>query len=320
MKFKMSGRGHDSDGMAVCARRLILVCICVLMTVAPLSAGEPQSFDRQGPFPCAYPATLFAAAIEAAASVEPLPYTLSGLILPHHLLAADLIARTFSSARKREYRRVIILSPDHFNRGRTPFSVPGRDFLTSLGTAFLDREGTAALLRNGMVSESNLFSHEHGVQALLPFLVHHFPDALVLPVAIGRDSKPDEWRSLSRSLEPLLDAGTLLIQSTDFSHYLNREQTARRDGESIAVLLSHAPERVLSLRQPQNIDSRGALFVQMTLQKSIGSVPVLLGHVSSFEYNAAEAEKAGGTSYITAAYRRRDNCAPLSIRPSVESV
>lgn len=279
------------------------------MVVAPLYAGEQQRFERQRehPFPCAYPGSLFTAAIKAAASIEPLPYTISGLILPHHLLAVDLIARAFASARKGEYRRVVILTPDHFNRGRTPFSVPGRDFLTSLGTALLDREAAAALLRNDMVSESNLFSHEHGVQALLPFIVHHFPDALLLPVAIGRDSQPDEWRRLSRSLEPLLDAETLLIQSTDFSHYLDREETARRDSESLAVLLSHAPERVLSLRQPQNIDSKGAFFIQMTLQKSFGAAPVLLAHFSSFDYNAAEAEKTGGTSYITAAYRRRDN-------------
>ena len=298
--------------MTVCARRFILACICFLVAVAPLSAGELQRFERlrEHPFPCGYPGSLFTASIKAAASIEPLPYTLSGLILPHHLLAADLIARAFACARKGEYRRVVILTPDHFNRGRTPFSVPGRDFLTSLGTVLLDREGAAALLRNNMVSESNLFSHEHGVQALLPFLVHHFPDALMLPVAIGRDSSPDEWRGLSRSLEPLVDAGTLLIQSTDFSHYLDREETARRDAESIAVLLSDAPERALFLHQPENIDSRGALFVQMTLQKSLGAAPVLLAHSSSFEYNAVEAEKTGGTSYITAAYCRPENSNP----------
>ena len=298
--------------MTVCVRRLFLACICFLVVVAPLYAGGQQRFDqrREHPFPCAYPGSLFTAAIEAAASVEPLQYTVSGLILPHHLLAADLIARAFACARKGGYRRVVLLTPDHFNRGRTPFSVPGRDFLTSLGTALLDRDGAAALLRNDMVSESNLFSHEHGVHALLPFIVHHFPDALVLPVAIGRDSYPDEWSALSRSLEPFVDAGTLIIQSTDFSHYLDREETARRDAESIAVLFSDAPELVLFLHQPDNIDSRGALFVQMTLQKSLGAAPVLLAHFSSFEYNAAEAEKTGGTSYITTAYSRPENSTP----------
>lgn len=295
--------------MTVCARRLVLVCICALLAAAPLSAEGLQPFQQGSPFPIAYPAALFTAGIEAAVSVDPLPHTLSGLILPHHLLAADLIARAFACAREGGYRRIIILTPDHFNRGRTPFSVPGRDFHTSFGTALLDREGAAALLRNGMVSESNLFSHEHGVQALLPFIVHHFPHALVLPVAIGRDSSLEEWKGLSRSLEPLLDAGTLLIQSTDFSHYLDREETALRDAESIAVLLSHTPDRAHSLRQPQNIDSKGALFIQMTLQKTLGALPAILAHSSSFEYNAAEAEKSGGTSYITAAYYRPEDSA-----------
>jgi len=217
-----------------------------------------------------------------------------------------MIAAGFAHVREGAYRRIVILSPDHFSRGKTPFSVPGRDFLTSLGPVPLDREGVAALLRSELVSESSLFSHEHGVQALLPFIAHHFPGAFVLPVAIGKLSTPAEWGRLAEILAPLLGDDVLIVQSTDFSHYLDREETAKHDAESLAVLLSGEPERAVHLRQPVHIDSRGALYVQMTLQKSLGATPVLLAHASSFEYDAAEAAKAGGTSYIVLAYRCDD--------------
>ncbi|PKQ04025.1 MAG: AmmeMemoRadiSam system protein B [Alphaproteobacteria bacterium HGW-Alphaproteobacteria-10] len=257
---------------------------------------------RERPFPAAYPGGLFLDAMEAAESRAPASGRVSGLVLPHHLLAADLIAKGFAHVREGGYRRIVIFSPDHFSRGKTSFSVPGRDFLTSLGPVPLDREGAAALLRSELVSESSLFSHEHGVQALLPFIARHFPGAFVLPVAIGKRSTPEEWRALAELLAPHLGDDTLIVQSTDFSHYLDREETSKRDAESLAVLLSGDPERAVSLRQPAHIDSRGALFVQMTLQKSMGATPVLLAHASSFEYNSAEAEKTGGTSYITAIY------------------
>ncbi len=290
--------------MTVCVRRLAVLCICLFFAASPLFSGEPPHLQklRERPFPAAYPGGLFSDAIEAAESTASASDRVSGLVLPHHLLAADLIAKGFAHVRDGGYRRIVILSPDHFSRGKTSFSVPGRDFLTSLGAVPLDREGVAALLRSELVSESSLFSHEHGVQALLPFIAHHFPGAFVLPVAIGKRSTPKEWRALAELLALLLDGDTLIVQSTDFSHYLDREETALRDAESVAALLSCDPERVVFLRQPSHIDSRGALFVQMTLQKSLGATPVILAHASSFEYNPAEAEKTGGTSYITASY------------------
>ncbi len=294
--------------MTACVRKLAVLCICLFFAASPLFSEEPPHLQklRERPFPAAYPGGLFADAIEAAKSTVPASGRVSGLVLPHHLLAADLIAKGFAHVREGGYRRIVILSPDHFSRGKTSFSVPGRDFLTSLGTVPLDKEWTAALLRSELVSESSLFSHEHGVQALLPFIARHFPGAFVLPVAIGKRSTPEEWRLLAELLTPLLDGDTLIVQSTDFSHYLDREETAKRDEESLAVLLSADPERVVSLRQPSHIDSRGAFFVQMTLQKSLGANPVLLAHASSFEYNPAEAEKTGGTSYIVLAYRHAD--------------
>ncbi len=290
--------------MTACARRFAALCICLFFAAAPLFAEEPPHLRnlRERPFPAAYPGGLFAASIEAAGAVPSASGRVSGLILPHHLLAADLIAKGFAHVREGGYRRIVILSPDHFSRGITSFSVPARDFLTPLGTVLLDREGAAALLRNGLVFESSLFSHEHGVQALLPFIAHHFPGAFVLPVAIGKRSTSEEWGSLAELLAPLLDDDTLIVQSTDFSHYLDREATAEHDAESLAVIISCDPERAIPLRQPGHIDSRGALFVQMTLQRSLGVRPSVVAHSSSFEYNPIEAEKSGGTSYFVIVY------------------
>lgn len=290
--------------MTACARRLAALCICLFFAAVPLFAEEPPHLRklRERPFPAAYPGGLFAASIEAAGAVPSASGRVSGLILPHHLLAADLIAKGFAHVREGGYRRIVILSPDHFSRGITSFSVPARDFLTPLGTVLLDREGAAALLRNGLVSESSLFSHEHGVGALLPFIANHFPGAFVLPVAIGKRSTLEEWSVLAALLAPLAGNDALIVQSTDFSHYLDREETAKRDAESLAVILSCDPERAIPLRQPGHIDSRGALFVQMTLQRSLGARPSVVAHSSSFEYNPIETEKSGGTSYFVIVY------------------
>jgi len=276
------------------------VFLCVLLL---LSASASRVEGR--PFPPLYPGPLFERAIESA-SAMPAEGRVTGLITPHHLLAADLIAAGFAMIKERDLDRIIILTPDHYHRGRTIFSVPGRDFLTALGPVPLDREGVERLKKLILVGESNLFSHEHGVQALLPFVARLFPGVPVLPVAIGTRSGPEDWRELGAALAPLAGEGALVVQSTDFSHYLDRDRTAACDAESAAVIASGDPERVLSLRQPSHIDSRGALYVQMTLQRELGAEPSTAAHASSFDYDEQEAEKSGGTSYFVVAYRLRD--------------
>jgi len=187
------------------------VFLCVLLL---LSASASRLEGR--PFPPLYPGPLFERAIESA-SATPAEGRVTGLITPHHLLAADLIAAGFAMIKERDLDRIIILTPDHYHRGRTIFSVPGRDFLTALGPVPLDREGVERLKKLILVGESNLFSHEHGVQALLPFVARLFPGVPVLPVAIGTRSGPEDWRELGAALAPLAGEGALVVTDGVFS-------------------------------------------------------------------------------------------------------
>src|SRR5438093_5421238 len=57
--------------------------------------------------------SIFLSAISKAA-VGALPQRhISGITVPHHLLARDLIANTFALESSGSYRRVIVISPDH---------------------------------------------------------------------------------------------------------------------------------------------------------------------------------------------------------------
>ncbi|MFA7620236.1 MAG: AmmeMemoRadiSam system protein B [Aminobacteriaceae bacterium] len=295
--------------MTACARKRAVLCLCLIITASsPFAAfGGEAVFNTDRPFPSLYPGRLFRDAIEAAsATPSAAGGRVTGLIVPHHLLAADLVAKGFALVREGEYDRIVILTPDHYRRGRTLFSVPGRDFMTPLGDVPLDREGAEQLKQSALVSESNLFSHEHGVQVLLPFVARHFLGVPVLPVAIGIRSGREEWRAMAYALASISGGRALIIQSTDFSHYLGREETALHDDESQAVIMSRDPELALALRQPSHIDSRGALYIQMTLQRELGASPMIAARSSSFDYDAEEAKKSGGTSYFVVVYRMRE--------------
>src|SRR5664280_886730 len=99
-----------------------LATFCPLLWYLLCGCG-PDAAAPRGAFPPFYPeAQPFRSAIGLTRNT-PLPYRITGLTVPHHLLAADLIADAFALASGQVYRRIIILSPDHFQRSSTPFAV-----------------------------------------------------------------------------------------------------------------------------------------------------------------------------------------------------
>lgn len=232
----------------------------------------------------------------------------TGVTVPHHLLAADLIAETLQCAAGQRYERILLLSPDHFRRSPTLGATTTRPFRTPLGDVPVDAEGAFRLCdapgtAEPLVSLSNLFSHEHGVQAVLPFLAHWFPGVPVLPVTLDVRSGPADWERLARRIEPLVTPRTLIVQSTDFSHYLTQPAAAEKDQETLRLLATGDAGGIADLDQPAHLDSKAAQWVQMSLQRRVFGcgIPIVLNNRNAIRYGGRPGEPKT-TSYITQLY------------------
>lgn len=225
----------------------------------------------------------------------------TGLIVPHHLLAVDLLAKAFSSAAAGKYQNVILLSPDHFQAGQSEISVTERNFSTVFGEVKSDIDISRQLKKLPFVSEGDFFYREHGLQAVLPFIKYYFPEAKVTALAFKPTTSKSELDQVIEILEKELPSDSLVVQSTDFSHYLAPAQAAKLDVISQEAIESANPENILKLKQPDNLDSVAALYVQARLQKDFfNSQPEILEHKNSQDYTAADVSSS--TSYIAAAY------------------
>jgi poly-gamma-glutamate synthesis protein (capsule biosynthesis protein) len=223
------------------------------------------------------------------------------MTVPHHLLAADLLAEAFSRLSGQNYRRIVILCPDHYSRSQTPFAVAVRDFETCLGTVPVDAPANARLLASPLVAPSNLFAQEHGIQALTPFLARFFPGAGLVAVAIRKTATPAQWDELAAALTPLLDEKTLLVQSTDFSHYLSPAQATRMDQQTLRLLADPDPKALLQLDQPGHVDCRGALYLQRKLQQDVyRATPTTVTNRNSQAYSKTPITRS--TSYMVQYY------------------
>ncbi len=293
--------------------RLVPAWIAAVLVCAALTGharGEGHAFpplyaEEEGhAFPPLYAnGSMFLAAMEAS-PVPPSDVELTGIVAPHHLLAVDLIADSYARASGRDVDLVVVLSPDHYYRGETPVSVAVRDFSTALGPVEVDQNLATEVLSLDAVSPSNLFSHEHGVQAHLPFISAHFPEAQILALALdvnlSRDAADELVAALHASLSRRLEGGekVLVVQSTDFSHYLNADQALAKDQETLFLLAQGDPGAVWTMDQPQHIDSRASLYVQLRLQQDLfQATPAVTAHRNSQYY--ADGQGQGGQSQTT---------------------
>jgi poly-gamma-glutamate synthesis protein (capsule biosynthesis protein) len=278
---------------------MIAFLLAVLLLSGRLTAADSKAAQTIPPQFTGKP--LFLSAIRKAV-VRDLPQrNVSGITVPHHLLARDLIARAFVMASRGSYKRVVVISPDHYNLGRTDISVADGNFATVFGVIETDRALTQRLTELPSVSASDFFYREHGIQAILPFVRYFFPRVPVVAVTFKERTKKKDLDAFIDVLETVLNRNTLIVQSTDFSHYLPAEVANVKDAETIAIIGSGEPEKVFSLRQSSNLDSRAAQYVQMRLQKDLfGASPEIIDHRNSQDYAGEKLAKT--TSYITQIY------------------
>jgi len=273
-----------------------------LLVLLAILAG-PAAANADPAIPPLYnDAAIFTGSIAAAESRDVAPRGVSGLTVPHHLIAADLIARAFLVARDNRYDRIVVLTPDHFKRSRRPFATTRLDFDTVFGRVPTDRAAVDALLADkALVEASDLFRREHGIGAVLPYVARFFPSTPIVPVAIAIGSSRDEWEALVSALAPLVTERTLILQSTDFSHYLPLPDAILRDQETLNVIAAGDLDAIAGLHQPQHLDSRGGQYVQMRLQRErFGASPVVIANTNMQFYVDTEIDET--TSYIVQIY------------------
>ncbi len=251
--------------------------------------------------PALYPdLQLFQPAIQKAR-----PYALkgrpTGLILPHHLLVRQSMANAFASVRGGGYRRVVLICPDHYRLGSSPITVVNADFATPFGTVRSDDRLIRGLAKVPGVTASDVHYREHGFGSLLPFLHEALPDAKVCILTLKANVTRLILDGLFEVLSREVDQDTLIVQSTDFSHYLTATVAETKDATSRDVLLSEDPARALTLVQPDHTDSIGAFYVQARLQREVfKSHPHILEHLNSQAFADHPVDRT--TSYFVVAY------------------
>lgn len=281
---------------------ILAAALALLVGFSLPSRADPSCPAGGQPYPPFHAgAEPFERAIASEAGYNPSAGRLTGITVPHHLVAADLIARGIVAAEGHRYDRIILISPDHFRRVKGAFATTATGFDTVSGAVAVDAGAVGSLLSSGSVEESCLFAGEHGVRAILPFLARLMPGVPVVPIAISTRSTRRDWDRLAGLLAPLAGGRTLVVQSTDFSHYLSGEEARRHDQQVLNVIAAGDLDQLSLLSQPDHLNSLGATYVQMKVQRlANAATPVAIASANQEAY--AGRRLAETTGYLVLVY------------------
>lgn len=221
--------------------------------------GDPQRLKNEV-------ASLLAGAPQAVIKAK-------ALVVPHagYLYSGPVAATAYRALQSRadSIRRVILLGPAH-RIAVQGLAVPSvAAFSTPLGTVPLDVAAFERILNLPQVVQSDRpHALEHSLEVQLPFLQVVLPEFSLVPLAVGDAGV----REVAEVLERLWgDEETLILVSSDLSHYHGYHEARRIDGDTV--------ERILALQGPLDHEQAcGATPVNGLLQvaRAKGLTPHLL--------------------------------------------
>jgi AmmeMemoRadiSam system protein B/AmmeMemoRadiSam system protein A len=144
------------------------------------------------------------------------------IITPHagHTYSGQGAAYLYALLQNRTIKRVILIGPSHYASYRGVAVSQFTHYQTPLGKVPLDREACRQLLANGGLFRNELEAEkrEHSLEIQLPFLQTVLKDFKLVPLIVGRISHFD-YDAIAKALKKFIDDETLIIASSDFTHY-----------------------------------------------------------------------------------------------------
>ncbi|MCB0366439.1 MAG: AmmeMemoRadiSam system protein B [Bdellovibrionaceae bacterium] len=161
------------------------------------------------------------------------------LVVPHagYIYSGPIAAQAYQSltALGSTPSRVILLGPSHRVPVRSMALPSASSFLTPLGSVAIDHQAAKTLGSLEFVELSDeAHAFEHSLEVQLPFLQTILgQDFQILPLVVGHAS-PEQ---ICQALELVTDKDSLIVVSTDLSHYLSYRLAQSVDQETVSAIL-----------------------------------------------------------------------------------
>lgn len=205
--------------------------------------------------------------------------SLKALVLPHagYIYSGPTAAHGCLALENQRHDKVIIMGPDHRVGFNGAVITDARGFETPLGMVPVHPD--AARLRNQHLDIFHTSPAsdraEHCIEVILPYLQAVLPAFQIIPLVMGQLDP----NTCAGCLDPLLTPDTLVVVSSDLSHYLPYDTATATDRETIQWILNLDAQALAG--HPDRACGGTPLRVLMQLAAQHGWRPQLLHYANS---------------------------------------
>jgi len=221
------------------------------------------------------------------------------LISPHagFVFSGPVAAMGYANVNK-NIKTVIIIGPSHHAYFEGVSIADFDAYMTPLGIVPIEKSIVDKLRKNPIVcSNLNADVPEHSLEVQLPFLQIVLNSFSIVPIVIGKV----EPSLVADMLIPFVNEKTLVVASSDFSHYHSNKEARKLDDQSIKTILSGDTKGFLDACGEQPIR------IVMHIAKKLSLTPVVLDARTSYD----TAPQYGGSNrvvgYVSVAYIKKEN-------------
>lgn len=233
-----------------------LALLLILGLSSPLQAGQPAYVA--GKF---YPADKHQLETDIAKYMQGSGMEMGHpriLLVPHagYEFSGSVAGRAFREIQKKTYEVVIILGTAHQKAVTGAVLDPEGEFETPLGKAAVDAETSLRLLTlsKKILPDPAAFQNEHSVEATLPFIQQSLLYFKIVPLLMSVPDLPSA-KEIGEAIATVMKENelkgrrTLLVISSDLSHYPSQEYASLSDNTVLKQIETVNPEGLFQKSQ-----------------------------------------------------------------------
>lgn len=212
------------------------------------------------------------------------PRSIVGAVVPHASLSASgwVAAYVYHAlARDGFPEAFIIIGPNHQGFG-SAYSMSSQEFLTPMGRTRTDPDLVRSL---GRWMDDEPFSHqyEHSVEVQLPFLQYLYPNIPFVPILMSLQDQETSSELGNAIAKAIQDRDVVVIASSDFSHYVSRDEAMEKDQSVIERILQLDVKGIYETVLRRKVSTCGYGPVMAMLEATKGKRAELLRYGTSGE-------------------------------------
>jgi AmmeMemoRadiSam system protein B len=204
-----------------------------------------------------------------------------GIVSPHagYVYSGAVAANGFYEVSSIDFQDVIMVGPNHYGIGSWVAAMKDGTWETPLGEVQVNSQLAERIAGRSPALDFDDYAHsrDHCLEVQLPFLQYIKQDFKIVPVVLISQRSDIAFglgNAISQTImeKDTLDS-TMLLASSDFTHYEPNREAYRKDGELIKTILALDINKFYAVLERLNVSAcgYGAIATMMVAARNLGA-------------------------------------------------